>query len=105
MKRSVQGTVFVLALAFSSICYAEHAGQATYNAKCKSCHGAEGAADSSVAKMMKVKPVNAHEIKELTAAQMFTAVKNGKGKMQPFKGKLTDEEIKSSVAYYRTFIK
>jgi mono/diheme cytochrome c family protein len=32
---------------------------------------------------------------------MFAAVKNGKGKMQPFKDKLTDAQIKDSVAFYR----
>jgi len=101
----LKGILVAVAMLASSVCFAQSAGQATYNAKCKSCHGADGAADSSVAKMMKVKPVSDPEIKKLTAAQMFTGVKDGKGKMKPFKDKLTDDEIKGSVAYYRSLIK
>jgi mono/diheme cytochrome c family protein len=80
---------------------AQSGGEATFKAKCAMCHGATGAADSSMAKMLKVKPVSDPEIKKLTADQMFASVKNGKGKMQPFKDKLTDAQIKDAVAYYR----
>ena len=33
---------------------------------------------------------------------MIADVKNGKGKMQPFKDKLTDAQIKDSVLYFRS---
>jgi mono/diheme cytochrome c family protein len=36
---------------------------------------------------------------------MIASTANGKGKMQPFKGKITDAQIKDSVDYFRTFIK
>ena len=36
---------------------------------------------------------------------MIDATKNGMDKMQPFKGKLTDAQIKDAVDYFRTFIK
>jgi mono/diheme cytochrome c family protein len=36
---------------------------------------------------------------------MIDATTNGMGKMQPFKGKLTDAQIKDAVAYFRTLIK
>ena len=36
---------------------------------------------------------------------MIDATRNGMGKMQPFKNKLTDAEIKDSVARFRSFIK
>lgn len=82
--------------------YAQSAGDAIYKSKCQMCHGATGAAETPTAKMLKVKPVSDPEIQKLTADQMFASVKNGKGKMQPFKDKLTDEQIKASVAYYRS---
>ena len=52
--------------------------------------------------MMGVKPASDPDIQKLTAAQEFDAVKNGKGKMKPLSPKLTDEQIKDSVAYFRT---
>jgi mono/diheme cytochrome c family protein len=33
---------------------------------------------------------------------MFDSTKNGKGKMTAFKDKLTDQQIKDSVTYYRS---
>jgi cytochrome c6 len=90
--------IFVMAGALS---FGQSTGEATYKAKCQMCHGANGAADTPTAKMMKVKPLSDPDIKKLTADQMFDSVKNGKGKMQPFKDKLSDQEIKDSVAFYR----
>jgi hypothetical protein len=36
---------------------------------------------------------------------MIEATRNGMGKMQPFKNKLTDAEINDAVAHFRSFIK
>ncbi len=78
------------------------AGQATYKAKCQSCHGATGTPNPGMAKAMGVKPFSDPEIKKLSAAQMIAATENGKGKMPAFKGKLSDAEIKDVVSYLRT---
>jgi cytochrome c553 len=55
-----------------------------------------------MAKIMDIKAASDPAIKKLTADQMFAAVKNGKGKMKPFAGKLTDAQIKDAVAHFRT---
>lgn len=78
------------------------AGQATYKAKCQSCHGATGTPNPGMAKAMGVKPFSDPELKKLTAAQMVSATENGKGKMPAFKGKLSESEIKDVVSYLRT---
>jgi mono/diheme cytochrome c family protein len=80
--------------------FAQSGGEATYKAKCAMCHGATGTPSAGMAKAMGVKPVSDPDIKKQTAAEMFTAVKNGKGKMKPIAG-LTDAQIKDAVAYYR----
>jgi len=36
---------------------------------------------------------------------MIATTTNGKNKMPAFKGKLSDDEIKTSVEYFRTFAK
>jgi len=80
-------------------------GEATYKAKCQSCHGAQGVPNPGIAKAMGVKPASDPAVKSLSEAQMITDTTNGKGKMPAFKGKLSDAEIKASVDYFRTFAK
>jgi len=84
---------------------AQGSGGEQYKAKCQMCHGASGLADSGAGKAMKVKPVTDPDVKKMSESQMIEAVRNGMGKMQPYKGKLSDAEIKGSVAYFRTFLK
>jgi len=80
-------------------------GAEIYKTKCQMCHGAAGMAESGAGKAMKVKPVTDPDVKKMPEAQMIDAVRKGMGKMQPYKDKLTDAQIKDSVAYFRTFIK
>ena len=104
MKFRLAG-VTLLAASMVAPVFAQSAGADLYKAKCQMCHGAKGLADTPAAKAMKVKPVTAPEVKKLSEAQMVDAVQNGMGKMQPYKGKLTDAQIKDAVAYFRTFSK
>ena len=80
-------------------------GEATYKAKCQSCHGAEGTPNPGIAKAMGVKPASDPSVKSLSEAQMIAVTTDGKGKMPAYKGKLSDAEIKASVDYFRTFAK
>jgi cytochrome c6 len=83
-----------------ALCFAQSSGQATYKAKDQMCHGATGTPSPGMAKMMGIKPISDPDIEKLTDDQMFTAVKNGKGKMKPVAG-LTDAQIKEVVAFCR----
>jgi cytochrome c5 len=102
MKKTTRSQVALAAvvLAASAVCFAQSGGEATYKAKCQSCHGTAGTPSPGIAKMMGVKAVTDPDIKKLTVDQMVAAVKNGKGKMKPITG-LTDAQIKDSVVYYR----
>jgi mono/diheme cytochrome c family protein len=104
MIRSKVALAAVITLA-SSVGFAQSGGEATYKAKCLGCHGAAGLADSSVGKALKVKPVTDPAVAKMPESDMNAAVKNGMGKMQAYKDKLTDPEIKDAVSYFRTFIK
>ena len=96
---AVLAAVVCLAGAMS---FAQSGGEAIYKANCQSCHGATGTPNPAIAKMMGVKPASDPSVKSLSAADMIAAVKNGKGKMKPFSGKLTDPQIKDSVTYVRS---
>jgi mono/diheme cytochrome c family protein len=101
MIKKMRSTV-VLAATVLMACAMSFAqsGEATYKAKCQSCHGATGIPNPGLAKLLGVKPVTDPEIQKLTADQMAATVKNGKGKMKPIAG-LTDAQVKDVVAYYR----
>ena len=101
-----QGLVLAAALSLTgAMGFAQSSGEATYKAKCQMCHGASGMADTAAAKAMKVKPVTDPDVKKLNEAQMIEATRNGMGKMQPYKDKLTDDHIKDVTTYFRTFLK
>jgi mono/diheme cytochrome c family protein len=103
MTKSIRSQVVlavVVALA-SAVGFAQAGGEATYKAKCQSCHGSAGIPNPGIAKMMGVKPNTDPDIKKLTVDQMVASVKNGKNKMRPIAG-LTDAQIKEAVVYYRS---
>jgi len=85
-----------------SMGFAQSSGEAVYKANCQSCHGSSGTPSPGIAKMMGVKAASDPDIKKLSAEEEFSSVKNGKGKMKPFSGKLTDAQIKDVVTYFRS---
>ena len=84
---------------------AQDSGADVYKAKCASCHGASGMADTGAGKAMKVKPATDPDVKKMSEDEMIGVTTNGQGKMPAYKGKLTDAQIKDSVEYFRTFAK
>jgi mono/diheme cytochrome c family protein len=85
--------------------FAQSSGEAIYKEKCVNCHGSNGLANSGISKMMKVKPITDPEVKKLTEPGMIQLTRDGVGKMQAYKGELTETQIKDSVDYFRTFLK
>jgi cytochrome c6 len=104
LTRNGVAAILVMLLA-GTVSFAQSSGEATYKAKCQMCHGEKGLADSGAGKSMKVKPATDPDVKKMSEAQMIDAVHNGSGKMQAYKDKLTDAQIKDAVEYFRTFTK
>lgn len=78
---------------------------------CGSCHGADGTAKTKAGRMAGAKDLTdgAYQ-KQFTDEQILQRLKDGvtdkgKEKMKPFKGTLTDDELKALVAKVRTFAK
>jgi len=102
-KRMRSQLVLALVVAVAgSVGFAQSGGEAVYKANCQSCHGSAGTPNPGIAKAMGVKPANDPDYKKETADQMIASVKNGKGKMKAFAGKLTDAQIKDAVGYFRS---
>src|SRR5580658_9307356 len=77
------------------------AGKAIFETKCKSCHGADGAGNPAIAKMMKVdlKPLGSQ-----TDAEIKTAVTMGVGKMKPVAG-VAGGDLDNVIAYVHSLKK
>ena len=61
------GMVLAVAISVASaVCFAQSGGEATYKAKCQSCHGTSGTPSPGMAKMMGIKPASDPAIKALT---------------------------------------
>ncbi|MGA7244775.1 MAG: cytochrome c [Terracidiphilus sp.] len=101
-------TIRSMAVLAATVClagsmgFAQSAGEAVYKANCQSCHGSAGTPSPGIAKMMGVKAASDPDMKKLSEADMIASVKNGKGKMKAMSPKLTDEQIKDAVTYFRS---
>jgi mono/diheme cytochrome c family protein len=84
---------------------AQDSGADTYKSKCQMCHGADGLGNTPVGKMAKIVSLKDPTVVSATNADLIAVVTNGKNKMPPNKGKLTDDQITAVVAYIRTLQK
>jgi mono/diheme cytochrome c family protein len=98
-----QVVLALLVAVAGSVGFAQSGGEAVYKANCQSCHGSTGTPNPGIAKAMGVKPATDPDYKKVSEADMIAAVKDGKGKMKAFSGKLTDAQIKDAVVYFRSF--
>jgi cytochrome c6 len=94
-----------LAASIVTPAFAQNSGADTYKAKCAMCHGADGLAATPAGKAMKAVSFKDPANVKAPDAELIADVKNGKNKMPPNVGKLTDDQIKSVVAYIRTLQK
>jgi mono/diheme cytochrome c family protein len=99
-------TLSLICLAvFSLPVKAQDSGADTFTAKCKMCHGADGIGNTPVGKMVKIVSLKDPAVVSATDADLIAIVTNGKNKMPPNKGKLTDDQISEVVKYIRTLQK
>jgi cytochrome c6 len=96
--RRIAVAIVALSLAGPALA-ADAAG--VYAAKCAACHGKDGKGTAIGQKM------GAHDLTALkdSEAQIAATITNGKGKMSPYKGKLSDEEIKSLAKFVKGGLK
>lgn len=94
-----------LAFAFAPVARGDDAGATLFKQKCAACHGADGKGDTSMGKTMKVRDLGSADVQKQTDAQLTDIIVNGKGKMQPYKGKLTEDQIKQAVSFVRSLAK
>ncbi len=92
MKRLVVAAV--LAAATATIARADDPA-ALFQSKCKICHGPDGKG-SPAGQKLGVKDLTAVKLSEADATKV---IQNGQGKMTPFKGRLSDDEIRALAGF------
>jgi mono/diheme cytochrome c family protein len=78
-----------------------------YNNLCAQCHGYKGNGDCPVAGVLNPKPPDhtSDVVQSQPDGALFWKLTNGKGQMQPYSLKLTDEQRWSIIHYIRTLKK
>ena len=75
---------------------------AIYKSKCATCHGPDGAGQTAAGKSMKVRDLRSAEVQKQTDAELEKVISGGKGKMPPYKGKITEGDIDNLVKWIRS---
>jgi mono/diheme cytochrome c family protein len=97
--------ILCFAAALVTPAFAQSTGADIYKAKCLMCHGPDGMANNPAGKALKAVSFKDPAVIKASDAELFAAVKNGKGKMPAENGKLTDDQIKTVIKYVRTLEK
>jgi mono/diheme cytochrome c family protein len=72
-----------------------------YKTNCVLCHAADGSGSSSSGKALKAKDLKSPEVQGKSDAELTDVITKGMGKMPAFGKKLSEDAIKSLVAYIR----
>ena len=97
---------FVIAIMAGSLALAADApsvsaAEATFKAKCTMCHGPDGGGKTMMGEKLNIRDMRSEEVQKQSDADINGIITNGKGKMSPYKGKLSDEQIAQLVTYIR----
>lgn len=79
-------------------------GATLFKQKCAVCHGPDGKGTTKMGQVMKVKDLTGIQSSEADIQKVITDGKSGT-KMQGYKGKLSDAEIKALAGYVKGGIK
>ena len=90
----------VMSLLFTSAFAADQKTQDLYKSKCQGCHGADGKA-SAIGKKLGAKDFQDPDVAKLSEADLAKITQDGKNKMPPYKGKLTDDQINALAKYIK----
>ena len=84
---------------------ADQTGEQLYKAKCATCHGAEGKDEAPPDAADRLADLGSPEVQKKSDADLTAIIANGKNKMAGYAKTLKPEQIKSLVAYIRSFRK
>jgi mono/diheme cytochrome c family protein len=77
------------------------AGKKIFLAKCETCHGQDGSADTPVGKSLKAADLRSPDVQKKPDSDFYAQVEKGKGKMPGFAAALNKTQIDDVIAYVR----
>jgi mono/diheme cytochrome c family protein len=98
---SVSMVALLAALSMLSQSACADTGEATYKAKCATCHGPDGKGETPTGKSLKVKDFSSEDVQKASDADLAGTIAAGKGKMPAYKT-LTPDQVKDLVGYIRS---
>jgi cytochrome c6 len=101
MKRFARSALAFALLTAAGAARAEGAA-ALFQKKCATCHGMDGRGQTKMGERMGIKDLAASTA---TAADLEKLIADGRGKMPAFKGRISDDEIKSVAAFVKAGLK
>lgn len=90
---------------FSVPSQAQSDSASIYKANCAECHGADGGANTTMGRSLKMRDLRSTEVQKRTDADLTDIITNGMATMAPWKDKLTKDQIQQMVAYIRQIAK
>ena len=84
--------------------YAQDA-PALYKTKCAACHGVDGRGETAIGKTNKMRDLSSDDVQKQSNADLTAIITNGKSKMPAYAKSLKPDEVKSLIAYIRSFAK
>lgn len=97
-KAAMFSAAFLAAFAFGPAVQAADDSAALFKTKCASCHGEDGASQTTVGKAMKAADLRAEAVQKLSDDEIVQVIQKGKNKMPPTKG-ITPEQAKALAAH------
>lgn len=79
---------------------ADQKAEDLYKSKCQACHGSDGKA-TTIGKRLGAKDFQDPEVTKLSETDLVKVTEEGKNKMPAYKGKLSDDQIKSLAEYIK----
>jgi mono/diheme cytochrome c family protein len=79
--------------------------KALYKAKCASCHGIDGSANTAIGKNIKAKDLRSAETQKLSDEKLYQVITEGRGKMPAFERSLGEDKCRQLAAYIRGLAK
>jgi mono/diheme cytochrome c family protein len=91
----------LLAILLPSTAFAAGNGASLYKQSCVACHAADGSGSTPAGKALKARDLRSAEVQKHSDAELTAAIRDGKGKMPPFKAKVSAADISALVAHIR----
>jgi cytochrome c6 len=95
-------SVFAFALLTVAAAARAEGASALFQKKCATCHGMDGKGQTKMGERMGIKDLAASGG---SAEEMEKVISDGRGKMPAFKGRISDDEIKSVAAFVKAGLK